>query len=441
MGSSQGRALLFTLYCLLFTHLMSAFVDYVKILVKAGDGGDGLVSFRREKFIDKGGPDGGDGGHGGSVVARATRNVNTLQAFRHQQRLNAGDGQAGGPQRRRGHNGEDLLIKVPIGTIVKDGERIVADLIADDQTAVIAVGGKGGFGNAHFVSSTRQTPKVAEKGEDGRSYEATLELKLLADVGLVGLPNAGKSTFLSVVSNARPAIADYPFTTLVPNLGVADVGERSLLIADIPGLIAGASQGKGLGDAFLRHVERTAVILHLIDAYSNDVVADYRTINNELRQYSKELASKPQIVALTKIDGLDDEIVADQLKQLRRATPKTIKSVAISSVKRQGVDALLQSLAKLVVSERKRTPKPVTTPTNDGETDNSWSIESTDGGWLLRGAKIEAFARRTNFDNEWGVHRLRDIMGKLGIIRELHRRGAQIGDKVQINGVKPSIKF
>lgn len=420
---------------------MSAFVDYVKILVKAGDGGDGLISFRREKFIDKGGPDGGDGGHGGSVIARATRNVNTLQAFRHQQRLNAGDGQAGGPQRRRGHNGEDLLVKVPIGTVVKDGERVVADLIADDQTAVIAVGGKGGFGNAHFVSSTRQTPKVAEKGEDGRSYEATLELKLLADVGLVGLPNAGKSTFLSVVSNARPAIADYPFTTLVPNLGVADVGKQSLLIADIPGLIEGASMGKGLGDAFLRHVERTAVILHLIDAYSNDVAVDYHTINGELKQYSKELATKPQIVALTKIDGLDDEIVADQLKQLKKAAPKTANLVAISSVKRQGIDALLQDLAKLVVAERARKPKPVALPISTDEADNSWSIESTKNGWLVRGAKIEAFARRTNFDNEWGVHRLRDIMGKLGIVRELHRRGAHIGDRVQIKGVKSFLKF
>ena len=421
---------------------MSAFIDYVKILVKAGRGGNGLISFRREKFIDRGGPDGGDGGNGGSVVVRATRNLNTLQSFRHQQRLSAGEGQSGGPQKKHGRNGEDLEIKVPIGTVVKDGDLVVADLVEDEQTAVIAVGGKGGFGNAHFISSTRQAPRVAEQGESGRTYEATLELKLLADVGLVGLPNAGKSTFLSVVSNARPAIADYPFTTLVPNLGVADVGRGSLLIADIPGLIEGASEGKGLGVDFLRHIERTAVILHLIDAYGEDVARDYKTIVKELKSYSKELAKKPQVIGLTKIDGLDKDIVTDQLKQLKKAVPKTAKLFAISSVTRKGVDELLQELSKCVAKERKKPAiKAIISPVL-ASTD-SWSIESKgrNKGWLLRGGKIEAFARRTNFDNEWGVHRLKDIMGKLGIIRELHRRGAKSGDKISVNGVERTIEF
>lgn len=419
---------------------MSAFIDFVKILVKAGDGGNGLISFRREKFIDRGGPDGGDGGSGGSVVVRATRNLNTLQSFRHQQRLSAGEGQSGGPQKKHGRNGEDLEIKVPIGTVVKDGNLVVADLVEDEQTAVIAVGGKGGFGNAHFISSTRQAPRVAEKGEPGLSYEAALELKLLADVGLVGLPNAGKSTFLSVVSNARPAIADYPFTTLVPNLGVADVGKRSLLIADIPGLIEGAHEGKGLGGGFLRHIERTAVILHLIDAYSEDVAADYKVISKELKSYSTLLAKKPQVIVLTKIDGLDKDIVADQLKQLKSAVPKNAKLFATSSVKRQGTDEVLAELARRVVLERK---KPVISEvvSKPDAPDNEWSIESKGKGWQVRGGKIEAFARRTNFENEWGVLRLKDIMGKMGIIRELHRRGAQAGDKVEVYGVAGAVEF
>jgi GTP-binding protein len=418
---------------------MSAFIDLVKVAVKAGDGGDGLVSFRREKFVDRGGPDGGDGGDGGSVVARATRNVNTLQAFRHQQQLAAGDGQPGGPQKRHGKNGSDLEVKVPIGTVVKHGGRIVADLTADEQTAVIAAGGKGGFGNAHFISSTRQTPKVAEKGEPGQAYEAVLELKLLADVGLVGLPNAGKSTFLSVVSNARPAIADYPFTTLVPNLGVADTGGRSLLIADIPGLIEGASAGKGLGDAFLRHVERTAVILHLIDAYSSHPAADYKTVAAELKAYSPQLARKPAAVALTKIDGLDEEIVADQLQQLKKVVPKGSVLTAVSSVKRTNVRELLRELSRLVVAERRRKPKPLPVEPLAEADETPWSLEQKGHQWLVRGRKIEAFARRTNFDSTWGVNRLKDIMGKLGIMRELKKRGAKPGDKVGFDGVKSKI--
>ena len=420
---------------------MNAFIDLVEVSVRAGHGGDGLVSFRREKFVDRGGPDGGDGGNGGSVVVRASRNVNTLQAFRHQPQLAASDGQPGGPQKKRGKNGADLEILVPIGTMVKDGERVVADLTEDEQTAVIAAGGRGGFGNAHFISSVRQTPRVAEKGEHGQAYGAVLELKLLADIGLVGLPNAGKSTFLSVVSNARPVIADYPFTTLVPNLGVADIGGRSLLLADIPGLIEGASDGKGLGDAFLRHVERTEVILHLVDAYSNDPAADFKIIRQELKLYSTDLAAKPTVVVLTKIDGLDADIVADQLKILKKAVPKGTKLTAISSVKGLGVKPLLADLAKLVVAQRKKRPKiPVVEPTLP-TADRPWSLEKSGRRWLVRGSKIEAFARRTNFDNSWGVNRLRDIMGKLGIMRELKRQGAKPGDKIGFSGGKDEIEF
>src|SRR5579884_4168647 len=270
-----------------------AFVDKVTVTVAAGNGGDGKLSFRREKFIQKGGPDGGDGGHGGNIILQASRNQNTLAAFRYQKELKAEPGQPGGSRRKHGRSGRDLIVAVPVGTVAANGEaRQVADLVEDGQTVVVARGGKGGFGNAHFVSSRRQSPAFAEKGEPGEKHELLLELKMIADAGLVGLPNAGKSTLLSKLSNARPEIADYPFTTLTPNLGVVDIDrESSLLFADIPGLIEGAAEGKGLGDEFLRHVERTAILLHLVDVTSDNVVDDYRTIQNELKMYRSNLAA------------------------------------------------------------------------------------------------------------------------------------------------------
>lgn len=277
------------------------FVDKASVKVKAGDGGDGKLSFRHEKFIDKGGPDGGDGGHGADVVLLASRNQNTLANFRYQKELNAEPGQPGGKSRKHGKNGQALVVAVPVGTVAFDAQGVViADLFEDGAKAVIAHGGKGGFGNAHFTSSTRQAPRVAEKGEPGEELTVTLELKMIADVGLVGLPNAGKSTLLSVISNARPEIANYPFTTLTPNLGVVDVDKKSsLLFADIPGLIEGAAEGKGLGDEFLRHVERTAVLVHLVDAYNEDVAQAYQTIQDELKAYKVDLSTRPQVVALT----------------------------------------------------------------------------------------------------------------------------------------------
>ena len=255
-------ALLFSQGRICYTRDM--FVDVAQVFVKAGKGGNGAVSFRHEKYIDKGGPDGGDGGRGGNVVFVASKDVNTLLAFRYKPELKARPGQDGAKRNKRGRSGEDSYVKVPQGTIVMRDGHVVADLVDDGQEVIIARGGDGGFGNAHFKSSTRQAPRIAELGEPGDEFEAKLELKLLADVGLVGFPNAGKSTFLSVVTNARPAIANYEFTTLSPNLGVADIDDTSLLIADIPGLIEGASEGRGLGDQFLRHVARTAVLLHMI---------------------------------------------------------------------------------------------------------------------------------------------------------------------------------
>ena len=330
------------------------FVDKVKVLVRAGDGGDGAVSFRHEKFIDRGGPDGGDGGDGGDIVFVASRNQNTLAAFRYQKELKAELGKPGFKQRKHGKSGQDLEVAVPVGTQVIDvSGQVVVDLAEDGQRVSIASGGKGGFGNAHFVSSTRQAPRVAEKGEESQQLELTLELKMIADVGLVGLPNAGKSTLLASISNAHPEIADYPFTTIRPNLGVVDIDDEvSLLFADIPGLIEGAAEGKGLGDDFLRHVERTKVLVHLIDVYQEDIVAAYQTIQNELKAYSIDLSKRPQIVVLNKIDGMDEEMVADSLAKLKKIVPKKTPLYAISAQSKLGVKPLLYSIKEVVLVER-----------------------------------------------------------------------------------------
>jgi GTPase len=332
------------------------FVDKVQVAIKAGDGGNGVVSFRTEKFVDKGGPDGGDGGKGGDIVFVASRNQNTLAAFRFQKEIKAQPGKAGFSRKKHGRSGKDLEVAVPVGTVVIDNQGVVlADLAHDGDRSIIAKGGHGGFGNAHFVSSTRQAPRIAEKGEPGQELEATLELKMIADVGLVGLPNAGKSTLLSVISNARPEIANYPFTTLKPNLGMVDVDkENSLLFADIPGLIEGASEGKGLGDDFLRHVERTAVLVHLIDIYNDSVADAYKTIQSELKAYKVDLTKRPQIVALTKIDGMDEDIIADRMEELKAVVPKKAELFAISAPSHTSIREMLFAVNKKVLAERKK---------------------------------------------------------------------------------------
>ncbi|HEX7963800.1 MAG TPA: GTPase ObgE [Candidatus Saccharimonadales bacterium] len=417
------------------------FVDKATLVVKAGDGGDGRVSFRHEKFIDKGGPDGGDGGDGGDVILVASRNQNTLAAFRFQKEVAAQSGEAGGKSRKHGKTGADLEVPVPVGTVATDEVgHVLADVDEDGKRAVIAQGGKGGFGNAHFVSSRRQAPQVAEKGEAGEQLNVQLELKMIADVGLVGLPNAGKSTLLSVISNARPEVADYPFTTLTPNLGVVDVDQQdSLLFADIPGLIEGAAAGKGLGDEFLRHVERTAVLLHLIDAYQEDVAAAYRTIQHELKAYKLDLSARPQIVVLTKIEGLDNDIVKDQLSALKKVVPKETPLTAISAQTKQGVPELLRTVRDLVEAERAHeraaeaaiaAPSvPVLTLEDEGD---AWEVVKEEDAYVVRGPKIERFAGRTDFNSPAGVERLRDIMQKQGIMHELVRQGVEPGDSVRI---------
>lgn len=418
------------------------FVDTAKVFISAGKGGDGAVSFRHEIYIQKGGPDGGVGGNGGDVVFVADSGLNTLIDFRYKPELKAKDGENGSKCDRSGSYGASLRVKVPVGTIVRRDGEIIADITEPGQEVVIAKGGEGGSGNAHFKSSTRQAPRIAEKGEEGETFEAELELKLLADVGLVGFPNAGKSTFLSVVSNAKPEIADYAFTTLTPNLGVADSDGNSMLIADIPGLIEGASEGKGLGDAFLRHVERTAVLLHMIDAYSDDVAVAYQTIRKELANYSVDLSDRPEVIAITKIDGLDADIVNMQIDAVK-AVAGDSPVFTISSSAHIGLIEVMRALHQKVVAAREQ--EVVSTDDEEQietislgaeEKSTAWTVERVESddtvSFIVAGDKIERFAKRTDFGNYDSVNRLRDILKKLGIAHELRRQGAEGTSMIRI---------
>ncbi len=411
------------------------FIDSTLVTVKAGDGGNGIVSFSHERGKPMGGPDGGDAGSGGNVIFIGSTSQNTLAKYRFQKELKAKDGANGANANKHGKNGEDLEVMVPVGTLVKVNDTVVADLTSDGQRAVLATGGKGGFGNAHFTSSVRQAPKVAERGEKGEEFEAALELKIIADVGLVGLPNAGKSTLLGRVSSAKPKIANYPFTTLNPHLGVAQVQKGSeLLIADIPGLIDGASEGKGLGDDFLRHVERTQVLLHMIDVYSNDIVADYKTIQSELKNYKVDLTKKPQIIAVTKIEGLDNDIVEMQIESLKKVAGKT-EIIKVSSLSGDGLQPLLYKLNEIVEKNRKLQVK-IKEETEDlpvikaVENEDRWDIEIKKRYVVVTGKKIERFANRTDFESEDGVRRLRDIMRKMGMMKTFEKNKVEIGKKV-----------
>ena len=465
------------------------FVDKARVSLKAGKGGNGAVSFRHEIYIPKGGPDGGDGGKGGDIVFVADKDTDTLVDFRFAPILTAEDGKNGSGQRAAGRSGKDLIVEVPIGTVVyrlddandspklalrgaspsltnlgEHSRHLIADLVHDGQTAIIAKGGDGGFGNAHFKSSTRQTPMVAEIGEPGEEFEAELELKSLADVGLVGLPNAGKSTFLSVVSNAKPEIADYPFTTITPQLGVATIDNHDILIADIPGLIEGAAEGKGLGHDFLRHVERTAVLLHLVDVYNDDAGAAYAAIRKELSKYS-DLAARPEIVALTKCEGVDEEIIKMQMSSILAKNPKA-EIFTISAQAHTGLTELLRELYSVVEESeyafsrdygaRQREyerASPVATGASDAAREkiysdsdiptieldkkllkDTWNVEKIDDKFVVTGEKIEKFARRTDMDNYASVNRLRDIMKKMGIRGELTSLGAEPDSIISIAG-------
>ena len=425
------------------------FSDTAKVNLKAGDGGNGAVSFRREIYIAKGGPDGGDGGKGGDIIFKADKDTNTLIDFRFTPILAAENGKNGSGTRSAGRSGKDLIVEVPIGTIVKRDGKVLADLTRDGQEAIIAHGGDGGFGNAHFKSSTRQAPIIAEVGEPGEEFEAEIELKLLADVGLVGLPNAGKSTFLSVVSNARPEIADYPFTTLTPQLGVATIDKHDILIADIPGLIEGASEGKGLGHDFLRHVDRTAVLLHLVDVYNNDAGEAYRVIRGELEKYS-DLSDRPEVVALTKCEGVDKEIIEMQMASILAVNPEA-KIYTISAAAHQGLEELLRELQRECSSYASQHTEEISQDELHASSEiptislghdalkTTWKVEKNedeDGEirFIVTGEKIEKFARRTDMNNYASVNRLRDIMKKLGIRAELTSQGAEPNSIISIAG-------
>lgn len=330
------------------------FLDLAKVYIRSGGGGGGCVSFRREKFIEYGGPDGGDGGNGGSVWAETVDGLNTLIDFRYQQHFFAKSGQPGMGRQRTGYTGDDIVLRVPVGTEIldEDMETVVADMTEVGQRVLLAKGGNGGFGNLHFKTSVNQAPRRANPGQEGVERTLWLRLKLIADVGLLGLPNAGKSTFLAATSNARPKIADYPFTTLHPNLGVVGVDEVEFVVADIPGLIGGASEGKGLGDLFLGHVERCAVLLHLIDGTSETVAEDYHTIINELELYGGDLADKPRVTALNKIDALDDEERAEVRALLEEASGGPV--MMMSGVSREGVTDVLRALRTQIDDDRLR---------------------------------------------------------------------------------------
>ncbi len=355
------------------------FVDEVRIFVQAGSGGQGSVAFRREKFVPNGGPAGGDGGRGGDIIFIAESGLTTLMDFRHQRHFRAGNGDAGGNNNRHGADAEDVVVRVPVGTVVTDDEgRLLADLVEPGGTAVVARGGRGGKGNTHFVSSVHRTPRVAEGGQPGEERWITLELNLLADVGLVGFPNAGKSTLISVVSNARPKIADYPFTTLVPHLGVVTRygDDKPFIIADVPGLIEGAHQGIGLGDTFLRHLKRTRVLIHIVDltpVEGRDPVTDYRIVEHELAAFSPELAERPVVVVGNKTDVPES---AEPLERLRAAL-KPREVFAMSAITGEGIDAVMYKVKEILaaIPFATKAPRPIVTPTIRG-----FHLEPQEGG-------------------------------------------------------------
>ena len=428
------------------------FYDHTKIYVKAGDGGDGSIHFRREKFVPYGGPDGGDGGRGGSIYMEADARLNTLIDFRFRQHFKASSGGAGARQKKHGNKGEDLLMRVPCGTVIRDAEtnELVADLVDDGQRTMIARGGRGGLGNVHFATSTRQAPREAQKGEPGEERWLLLELQLIADVGLVGYPNAGKSTLLSVVTAAQPKIADYPFTTLSPNLGVVSVGqpasgdEFGFVLADIPGLIEGAAQGVGLGHEFLRHVQRTRLLLHILDGASidRDPWQDFITINQELREYDEHLATRPQIVVMNKMDL---PVAQDRWPAFKTRVEEAGYPVfAISAVAHQGTEELMQFAVKQLeeIQQEEILRKadqevinhegPVLRP----QPADAFSIIRDKGVYIVKGKRVERAVNMTKLESEEGMDRLQVTLSKMGVTKALEEAGVKVGDKVRFGKVE-----
>lgn len=409
------------------------FIDEAIIVVKSGKGGDGVVHFRREKYIPRGGPDGGNGGRGGNVVIKTLATLNTLSAFQHKHEFIASDGENGGRSDRTGKSAQDLIIQVPPGTLVYDqgsGE-IIADLVDESQEIMVCKGGRGGRGNARFANSRDQAPRMAEKGEPGQERNFRLELKLIADVGIIGVPNSGKSTLLAAATRARPKIADYPFTTTEPNLGVAYLDDdTSLVLADIPGLLEGAHSGIGLGFEFLRHIQRTRVLIHLLDGLAEDPIVDYAQINSELALFDPDLAKKPQIVAVNKMDLPDVQLRWVKLeKGLRK---KGISPVPISAVTGENVRGLLFKALELL----RATPLPVRKeeiPTYRTHSDpRQFEIKKVSNGWRISGEAIERAAAMTYWENDKSIRRFQRILESLGIDEELREAGVKEGDSVMV---------
>lgn len=418
------------------------FLDEVTITIRAGRGGDGGLSFRREKYITKGGPDGGNGGNGGNVILRTDANKNTLYHFSGKKLFEAEKGQAGQGQNKFGRGGSDLILDVPLGTLVIADKKVISDLSSPGQTELIARGGLGGKGNANFATSTRRTPRFAELGEPGEEKTVKLTLKLVADVGIIGLPSVGKSTLISVVSAARPKIADYPFTTLVPNLGVISHQGEAFVITDLPGLIKGASAGKGLGHRFLRHAERVRFFLHLISGDSASPVTDYRTIRNELKKYNPALAEKPEIVVISKADLLDSKTLESVRKKLAKAGGSEI--LTISAPIHEGIkellDRTLQTLKKtkseseLEIGDLKL-EIPVYRPHLDPRA-KTFTITKKKGVYFIDGPRLSQIVAMSDLANNEAVARVQDVLGKFGVSRELGRSGAKAGAKLEIAGKK-----
>ena len=420
------------------------FADRAKIIIKSGKGGDGHVSFRREKYVPNGGPDGGDGGHGGDVIFVVDDGLNTLTDFRHRRKFAAEPGEEGGKRNCHGKNGADLILKVPQGTVIKDAEtgKVIADMSGENRRVTVLKGGRGGLGNQHFATATMQAPKYAKPGGDAIELEVTLELKVIADVGLVGFPNVGKSTFLSRVTNAQPKIANYHFTTLQPNLGVVDMEEGfGFVIADIPGLIEGASEGIGLGHEFLRHVERTKVIIHIVDAAGTegrDPIQDIHAINKELKEYNPELLEKPQVIAANKIDAIygdENEIISALRKEFEEK--EGIRVFPIYSVSGQGVKELLYHVKDLLatcpkepmVYEQEFDPSVMVFK------DEPYTIEiAEDGAYVVEGPKIDKMLGYTNIDSEKGFVFFQRFLKEQGILDELEEMGIEEGDTVRMYG-------
>ncbi len=411
------------------------FIDQAEILVKSGKGGDGMVHFRREKYVPRGGPDGGDGGRGGDVILEVKPTLNTLQAFRHTTRYAADDGKGGGSNNKYGRSAENLFVLVPPGTVVYDALSgdLLGDLTAPGQQLTVCKGGRGGRGNTHFKNSIHQAPRTAERGEPGEEKRLKLELKLIADIGIIGVPNAGKSTLLSVLTNAQPKVAPYPFTTIEPNLGVARVDDdTTVVLADIPGLIEGAHLGLGLGHDFLRHVQRTRVLIHLLDGLSSDPVADYSQINAELALFDPNLARKAVIVALNKIDQPE---VQERLPAIRKEMKKRkVQFMTVSALARTNVRELLleavEQLADASPLEEVAAPLPLHRPKDDPR-DYKVSREGAND-WRLAGPGIERAAKMTYFEHEGSLRRFQKLMETLGVDEALRKAGIKEGDTVHI---------